>query len=141
MDVIVGKNFPDKVIPLIDSATQSIKVVVFDWRWYPSDVANPVQLFNQSIIRAVRRGVKVQVIVNSIDVVRFLRSQGCEVKHGVSQNLVHAKMVIFDDKHVVMGSHNYTQNAFTQNHEISVLLPDCSQAQDFIAFFNSLFNL
>ena len=64
MDTIIGKEFPDKVIPLIDNAKYTIDIVVFDWRWYPQDPGASVQLFNQSIVRSVRRGVKVRAIAN-----------------------------------------------------------------------------
>lgn len=141
MEAIIGNQFPKKVIPLIEGAVNSIKIVVFDWRWYPNDPANPVQLFNQAIVRAVRRGVKVQAIVNAMDLAKILKEQGCEVKHGVSKNLIHAKLLIFDNKDVILGSHNFTQNAFTMNHEISVLIPDCPEVVGFLKFFNSLWNL
>ncbi len=56
METIIGKEFPQKVIPLIEQAKTSIDIVVFDWRWYPQDPGASVQLFNQAIVRAVRRG-------------------------------------------------------------------------------------
>ena len=139
MEAIRGSEFPDKVIPLIDSAVQSIKIVVFDWRWYPDDPGNPVQLFNQAIVRAVRRGVKVGVVSNCDKVLAVLKKEGCEVKKPETKNLIHAKLMIFDDKNVVIGSHNFTQYAFTMNHEISVFIPDCPKVADFLRFFNTLF--
>lgn len=139
MEAIIGNAFPKKVIPLIDSAKSSIKIVVFDWRWYPNDPANPVQLFNQSLIRAVRRGVKVDVVTNMEDVIKVLKEQGCGAKKAFSKNLMHAKMIIFDDKDLVLGSHNFTQSAFTANHEVSVYLEGAENIQDFLTFFNSLY--
>jgi phosphatidylserine/phosphatidylglycerophosphate/cardiolipin synthase-like enzyme len=139
MEAIRGNEFPKFVIPLIDSAKESIKIVVFDWRWYPDDPANPVQLFNQAIIRAVRRGVKVGVVSNDDHVLAILKKEGCEVKKPMTKNLVHAKLMIFDDKNIVIGSHNFTQNAFTMNHEISVYIPDCEKVAEFLRFFNTLF--
>ena len=64
LQIISGSQFPKIVIPLIESAKSSIKVVVFDWRWYPHDAGKSVQLFNQSIVRAARRGCEVSGIVN-----------------------------------------------------------------------------
>ena len=139
MESIIGKQFPTKVIPLIDNARASIKIVVFDWRWYPNDPANPVQLFNQAIVRAVRRGVKVEAISNTDQIIQILKAQGCSAKKPSIKNLIHAKLMIFDDKDLVIGSHNYTQNAFTMNMEISTYIPDCPDIENYLRFFRSLF--
>ncbi len=139
MQAIIGKQFPKVLIPLIDNAKSSIKIVVFDWRWYPSDSANPVQLFNQSLVRASRRGVHIYAIANSSEVIAILNSVGVQAKKLVTKSLVHAKMIIIDDRIVVVGSHNYTQYAFTMNHEISALYDDENSAKGFLEFFNSLY--
>ena len=139
-EVIIGKQFPDKVIPLIDNSKKSIKAVVFDWRWYPQDPGNPVQLFNQAIVRAVRRGVKVQAIANNDEIVRVLKSCGVNAKRLVTKNLLHCKLIIIDDIIIVMGSHNYTQSAFTTNFELSVILYIEPQNLSFEKFYNNLFN-
>ncbi len=141
MESILGKQFPEKVIPLIDQAKTSIKIVVFDWRWYPNDPGNPVQLFNQAIIRAIRRNVKVEVVGNSNDTLKILKEQGAFCKKPLVKNLVHAKMIIFDEKHLVIGSHNFSQSAFTMNFEVSTYVPDCPDIENYLRFFNSLFQL
>ena len=112
------------VIPLIDKAVNSIKIVVFDWRWYMNDPGNPCQLFNQSIVRAKNRGVKIKVISNIPDIVVRLNALGIEAKKLLTPNLVHVKMMIIDEEVMIIGSHNYTQNAFTMNYELSVILED-----------------
>lgn len=141
MQAIIGKEFPNIVIPKIDEAKKSIKIVVFDWRWYPFDAANPVQLFNQSLVRAARRGVDISALANSDDIVATLKTVGVKAKKVFTKNLVHAKLMIIDEKIVVIGSHNYTQAAFTMNHEISVIYEDPESAKNFIHFFNSLWQL
>ena len=138
MDTIIGKQFPKKVIPLIDQAKTSIDIVVFDWRWYPQDPGASVQLFNQAIVRAVRRGVKVRAIANNDQIISTLNSVGVEAKRLVSKNLVHVKLMILDNEKVVIGSHNYTQSAFQMNFEVSVILDKSENISDFTSFFNNL---
>jgi phosphatidylserine/phosphatidylglycerophosphate/cardiolipin synthase-like enzyme len=140
-EVIVGKDFPSKVIPLIELAKKTIQTVVYDWRWYPNDPGNAVQLFNQAIVRAVKRGVKVEAISNYDNVVSILNANGIDAKKITVQGLVHAKLMIIDDNIVVMGSHNYTHNAFVLNKEISVVLTDTENIKDFKTFFESLWCL
>jgi phosphatidylserine/phosphatidylglycerophosphate/cardiolipin synthase-like enzyme len=129
------------VIPKIDEAKTSIKIVVFDWRWYPNDMGNPCQLFNQSIVRATGRGVRVSVITNNNDILATLKEIGCDAKKLITKNLVHAKLMIIDDRLVIIGSHNYTQSAFTMNYEISAMYEDFESAKSFSAFFNNLYGL
>ena len=138
MQIIIGKDFPKKVIPLVDSAKSSISIIVFDWRWYPDDPGNPCQLFNQSIVRAKNRGVKIKVISNIPDIVVRLNALGIEAKKLLTPNLVHVKMMIIDEEIMIIGSHNYTQNAFTMNYELSVILQNKEKAKELVGFFNNL---
>jgi len=139
IETIIGKQFPQKVIPLIDAAKRSIDIVVFDWRWYPQDPGASVQLFNQALVRAVRRGVKIRAIANNDEIINTLKSVGIEAKKLLSKKLVHVKLMILDNQKVVVGSHNYTQSAFQMNFELSVLLDEPLNISDFFSFFNNLF--
>ena len=139
METIIGKQFPEKVIPLLDNSKKSIDIIVFDLRWYPQDPGAAAQLFNQSIVRAVRRGVKVRVIANNNDIIDVLKKVGCDAKKLLTTKLVHCKLMIIDDEIVITGSHNYTQSAFQMNLELSIILPQPENISEFSNFFNSLF--
>jgi phosphatidylserine/phosphatidylglycerophosphate/cardiolipin synthase-like enzyme len=139
MQTIIGKEFPKKVIPLIESSKKSIKIIVFDWRWYFNDPANPVQLFNQSLIRARRRGVNILVLTNNDAIAKILQSEDIAAKQIVSKKTLHVKMMLIDDDIVVLGSHNYTQHAFTKNFEASVLFQDAEAFQNLNTFFQNLY--
>jgi len=140
MQTIIGKEFHTKVIPLIDKASRDIKIMVFDWRWYTHDAGSPAQLFNQSIVRAQKRGVKVKVITNVYEVLEVLRNQGCSVKKLLSSKLMHVKLMIIDNNVVIIGSHNYTQNAFTVNYEVSVILERMTAEDPEIDRLNEFFD-
>src|SRR3972149_4320775 len=132
---IIAAQYPKVVIPLIDSAEPSIRVIVFDWRFYPTQPGHPVSLFNVAVARAAQRGVEVRALVNSSVVVEALKKIKCDEK------LLHTKMIIVDDVKVVLGSHNLTQNAFTFNHEASVLLEMNSQDHSFVKYFEALWGV
>jgi phosphatidylserine/phosphatidylglycerophosphate/cardiolipin synthase-like enzyme len=135
---IIGREFPDKVIPLINNAQHSIKIIIFDWRWYPNDPASPVQLFNQSLVRAIARGVSVSAIGNNNDIISKLKSVGVQAKKLSVPNLVHAKMMLIDGNILVVGSHNYTQQAFTMNYELSIIVTEQDNLEPYINFFANL---
>ncbi len=135
MEAVIGKQYPDKVIPLIEASKSSIKIIVFDWRWYPNDPANPVQLFNQALIRAMRRGVEIKAIANIPEVIKILNDNGAKAKKIETQKLVHPKLILIDDETMVLGSHNFTQSAFTMNFEASVIINGRENLTDFFVFF------
>jgi len=139
MQPIIGKEFPEKVIPLIDEAKNSIDIVVFDWRWYPNDPGSSAQLFNQALVRAARRGVKIRAIANNDEIINILKSVGIEAKKLISKKLLHCKLMIIDDETIITGSHNYTQNAFQMNLELSVILKVGDEVKRFLDFFNNLY--
>ena len=141
MQTIIGKNYPKQVIPLIDNAMNSIKIVVYDWRWYASDPANPCQLFNSAIVRAKKRGVQVQACVNSDAILQPLLENGINARIPISKNLMHAKFIIIDEKILVIGSHNFSQSAFTQNMETSLIVDELERVAELDSFFNSIWAL
>ena len=140
METIIGSEFPKKVIPLINASKKTIEIVVFDWRWYPQDPGASCQLFNQAIVQATRRGVKVRAIANNDEIVKVLNENGCEAKRILTKKLVHSKLMIIDGEIVVTGSHNYTESAFQMNYELSVILDNLENVAGFSNFFQNLFN-
>ena len=138
---VIGGEYPREVIPFLETAKHKIKIIVFDWRWYPNTPGSIVQKFTRSIFNASKRGVKVQVIGNHDDVLSVLRRFNCEAKKLVTQKLVHTKLIIIDDNITVIGSHNFTHNAFTKNYEASVIIENEEVAKSFDLYFKLLWSL
>ena len=139
-EVILGKEFPSKVIPLIRDAQHSISILVFDWRWYPDFPDSPVQLFNQAIVQAKRRGVVVRAVLNMADIVKQLRDLGIEARKVFSKDLLHTKLLIIDGQVAIIGSHNYTQSAFGKNFEVSYVVTDTAHVAQLVEYFNIIFS-
>ena len=138
-DILVGRDFPQKVVPLINEAKKSIDIIVYEWLWYPQEIGEQIQIFNHAIIRAKRRGVEVRVLVNRRLIKKILQEQGIEVKQVHSTKLLHIKLMIVDDKIAILGSHNYTKNAFNINFEMSVILRDTEAVRQTAVFFHNMY--
>jgi phosphatidylserine/phosphatidylglycerophosphate/cardiolipin synthase-like enzyme len=136
---ILGNEFSKKVIPLINSADISINIMIFDWRWYPHKSNYATNAFNNAILKAKDRGVKIKVLTNGYDTRQALNSHGIVAKSIASSQLLHSKLIIVDEKHLVIGSHNFTQPAFISNIEASIMVKDCECIEDFINFFKNLY--
>jgi phosphatidylserine/phosphatidylglycerophosphate/cardiolipin synthase-like enzyme len=137
---LIGKEYPEKVIPLIDEAKKNIDIIVYDWRWYPGNPGFNVQQFNMSIIRAVKRGVFVRAIVNEGSLLPILIENGIKARVVRNKRTLHAKFLCIDSKTLIIGSHNFTKNAFNFNLEVSVIGEIPEATTRFAELFENLYN-
>jgi phosphatidylserine/phosphatidylglycerophosphate/cardiolipin synthase-like enzyme len=138
---IVGNKFCGDVCELIEHANHNIDIVIFDWRVYPQGHVRNISIFNERIFSARERGVRVRALVNNETVLNFLKQQGVEAKKYELKKLLHTKLLIIDRKTIVLGSHNYTESAFSSNHEVSVSFTLTDSENDFIRYFEDLWPL
>jgi len=138
---IISKDFPQIAIRLIDSAKYSIDIIVYDWRFYKSDPGSAVSLFNQAIARASSRGVNVRCLVQNSGIVDRLKELGCNAKMLVTTKILHTKLMLIDKIGILIGSHNYTQHAFSSNHEASIFVILKDENNGFVQYFDNLFGL
>ena len=141
MIVIVGSDYPKKVVKLIDDAKKNIDIVVYDWRWYPDQPAHAVQQFNIALVRAVQRGVKIRAIINTPLIIKTLNKVGIKARQLRDKRVVHTKMIILDDTTLVIGSHNFTRNAFGSNIETSVAVEIPKDVTRFRELFENLYSI
>ena len=140
-DVIIGKEFAGKVIPLIQQCKKSIDVIVYDWRWYPDQVGSAIQKFNNEIVSSKKKGKKIRIITHSFHLTSILKHLNFEVKEPVSKRTLHTKLMIIDNEIVILGSHNYTMNAFTVNYEVSAIIQDEQVVKRLKLYFENLWGL
>jgi len=141
MEFITGKEYPKKVIPLIDGAKTNIEIVSYDWRWYRDQVGHPVQQFNTALVRAVHRGVLVRAVLNTALLLPVLKKVGVHARILRDKRTLHTKMVIIDKKILVIGSHNLTRNAFATNLEASCIIDLDDDNNRVHEYFENLFNI
>lgn len=138
---IIGSEFIKKVIPLVNAATSCIEVIVFDWRLPVNEYANPVAELLSALQEATTRGVAVRVLVTNEAIGDLLRKRGFDVKKVYTQKLMHCKLMLIDKQIAVVGSHNYTTSAFTQNLEASIAVRFSTSDNDFATFFKNLWGV
>ena len=138
---LIGKTFPQVVTPMIKQAKKSIDIVVFDWRWYPDQIGSAIQKFNNAIVDCYKRGLRVRVLTNSKQTQKLLATLGIKTKRLQSRKLLHTKLMLIDNKVAVLGSHNYTMNAFTINFEVSIILVDPPTIERLNQYFLNLWSL
>lgn len=140
-EVIIGREYPKVLTPLIEQAQHSIDILVFDWRWYANEPNSSVQKFNSAILDASKRGVKVRALVNNNIMPTILQLHNLSVRRVGTKKMMHVKMIILDQKTLVIGSHNFSKNAFEFNHEVSLLVEDEGVIARALNYFNILCHL
>lgn len=136
---IIGADFPKKVIPLLDSAKKNIDIAVYDWRWYANQPAHAVQQFNIALVRAVQRGVLVRAVVNTTEIVPQLKKVGIQARGLKDARTLHTKLILIDGELAIIGSHNFTRNAFGSNIEVSLAVGIPVEHDRLAQFFNNIF--
>lgn len=135
---IIAQRYPKIVVPLIAAARSSIDIIVYDWRWYPTTTGGAVSQFNAAVVAAAKRGVKVRALVMNEQVKNRLLSHGVQAKRLHTDRMLHTKMILIDQTQLVIGSHNFTQRAFSLNEEASVLVSFGSGEHEFMRYFEHL---
>lgn len=105
----------------------------------------PGPLLVRSLLRAARRGVKVQIIlpeVSDVPLVRLLSrgyyhsllAAGVEI-HERQHQVLHAKVMIIDDHWSVFGSANMDHRSFLRNYEVGIIIDSPSFGAQASAMF------
>lgn len=108
-----------KLISLIENAKHHIKISVDVWTYKDA---------SRAVINAMKRGVKVDVVVGSTadEAVKMLIQGGINVKQG--KNL-HYKFMLIDHEIFLNGSPNWSMNAFSRSDESFIVLYNLTEKQ------------
>ena len=122
----------------IASATDSIDAIVYVAHLGSlDDAAHPIRQMIAALGEAEARGVSVRVVLDrspdwgsktispkNDPAAAALQAEGIPVYGDEENRTTHCKAWVFDQRAVILGSHNWTRSAATRNREWSVLLQD-----------------
>lgn len=134
---------------LIDEAQSSIKVVLFQARYYLAYPGSSTNVALLDLVQAAQRGVDVTVILDvsgwnleSSELNRLtaelLQQNGVKVYYDDPTVTTHDKLVLVDDHLVLIGSTNWNNWAFERNNEANVLINDENLYQVYLEKFNGI---
>ncbi len=115
----------NQLIKKINTSVQSIDIAIYSFT--DKDILS-------ALIQAANRGVQIRIIadkkqaLSKSSVIPFLYQQGFDLKLNSSFQAEHNKFAIFDQKHVMTGSYNWTKNARDNNSENCVFFDENIQA-------------
>jgi phosphatidylserine/phosphatidylglycerophosphate/cardiolipin synthase-like enzyme len=145
---LTNETYFDALISHITQAKQEIVVSMF--LFAPGDHEhNRATQVKEALIDATKRGVQVRLFLEVSDgedfsteanrgVAKDLRRQGIAVQFDSPARTTHTKLVIIDQRYVLLGSHNFTHSALRHNNEASVLIESPKLAQQALAYVQSI---
>ncbi|MBT3222996.1 MAG: endonuclease [Proteobacteria bacterium] len=130
-----GADGPWQICQLLTRAKRSVDICVFTIT--DDRIAN-------AILKTHQRGVTVRVITDDekthdrgSDALRLQRA-GIDVRTDNSDAHMHHKFAIFDDRHLLTGSYNWTRGAAKDNQENFVIVNDSRLVKAYSAAFDKL---
>jgi phosphatidylserine/phosphatidylglycerophosphate/cardiolipin synthase-like enzyme len=139
---------------LISHITQAEhEIVISMFLFAPGDHENNrATQVKEALSGAMRRGVQVRLLLDistaedfsteaNRGVARALRRQGMSVQFDSPAQTTHTKLVIIDQRYVLLGSHNFTHSALRHNNEASVLIDSSKLAQQALAYVQRIGDL
>jgi phosphatidylserine/phosphatidylglycerophosphate/cardiolipin synthase-like enzyme len=147
-----GQTFIDVLIKTISQTKYSLDVIQYQWNWYPGKPDSLMQRLNRTVLAQAEARKKVRVLLNkegrgqhlmaiNLKAKQYLSEAGVLVKFARTFPITHAKLWIFDDDVVILGSHNLSSRSVSVNNEVSALIKSRSVAMEFKRYFNILWNL
>lgn len=135
---------------LITEARKKIRIMMFFMR-YESDRDYPTDKLFDALKNATERGVDIKVILDrdaegqvfqsrviNEEAFEFFDEHGIDVTYDFEEELNHSKLVLVDDRHTVVGSHNWTAGSFFAYDDKSVYIESPDFANEMSGYFNDL---
>jgi len=138
--LLTNQDYLPSLIKAFDKAQREIFVSIFSFKAGVHKNSYPDRIL-MHLAKAVKRGVDVKVILETTGKVndelntqnrqtgKLLEEKGVKVYFDSPRTTTHTKMIVIDEKVLILGSHNMTQSALRYNNEISIMLssPDLAK--------------
>jgi phosphatidylserine/phosphatidylglycerophosphate/cardiolipin synthase-like enzyme len=144
--LLTNEAYFSALLKAIDEAQSEIFMSIFSFKVGVHKNSYPDRILGH-LAKAVKRGVKVTVILETTggrsdelniqnrETGKLLEEKGVKVYFDSPYKTTHTKLIVIDQRLIVLGSHNLTQAAMKYNNEISILLDNpelAKRARDYM---------
>lgn len=126
------------IVPLVDSATRSVRFLAFSFTDYP---------LAEAMIKRARNGVDVAGVFEKVgsdtDAAEFdtLFCGQVPVRQDGNSGFMHNKLIVVDERYVITGSMNYSTNAEESNDENVIIIDNPEIARLYMQEFERVWSL
>ena len=144
IEVVNDREYFERVFELIDSADESIHLVMFEIKYYDKYPDSEVNQLVEKLIKKNSKGVEVKIIVDQFltdkRAVEILQKTGVDIKWDSTKLTTHNKLMIIDGRVVLIGSTNWSYYSFSKNRESNVIFNDRESAKKFEEYFQEVWS-
>jgi phosphatidylserine/phosphatidylglycerophosphate/cardiolipin synthase-like enzyme len=131
--LLTNEDYFPALLKAIDEAQSEIFMSIFSFKAGVHKNSYP-DIVLAHLARATKRGIKVIVILENTGghdykldaenhkTKQLLEEKGINVYLDSPRQTTHTKLIVIDERLVILGSHNLTQAALKYNNEISILM-------------------
>ncbi|HOJ30515.1 MAG TPA: phospholipase D-like domain-containing protein [bacterium] len=150
VEPITNEYYLPKVMDLIEKSETSIYVMMYNMTWYEKYPDSPSNQLIDRLCKAARRKINVTVILNrdkpgsdrdadrNIQTAKILKKAEVKVLLDPIEQITHAKIIIIDNRFVVVGSFNWSYYSLEKNNETAVVIDSKEIASYFLKYFNNV---
>ncbi|HIE34005.1 MAG TPA: hypothetical protein EYP86_02565 [Candidatus Altiarchaeales archaeon] len=139
---VSDRGYFPRVHEILQKADKSIHIIAFELKYYTKYPKSKENILIQDLIEAHKRGVDVKIIVDEYsdenNAYSYLKENGIEIKYDSQKVTTHAKLIIVDNRIVVLGSTNFSYYGLEKNNEVDVIIYAKHIADYFEAYFQNL---
>lgn len=139
-ELILDNDYAGKLAAFVDDAQREIRLCAYAWRWYVNEPEIAIQKLNIALITAYARGVKVRALVDTEAQADTFKKLGFQCRSVVNTRMLHTKAFCIDSRTLVIGSHNMTKRATTDNYEMSIATQDVDCVTLFDDYFDRMWD-
>ena len=125
---------------MLDAAKSEVRLCAYAWRWYANEPEIGIQKLNTALYMLRERGVKVRALVDTEAMRLTFRDLGFETRSVINTRMLHTKAISVDTSAILIGSHNLTKRANTDNYEASVMTGEFQVVDSFNRYFDAMWN-
>lgn len=137
-EIILDNSYAKKAKNFIESAVSEIRLCAYAWRWYDSEPELEIQQFNLELLKACQRNLQVRILVDTEAMSKRFNDLGFQTRAVQNTRMLHTKAIAIDHKTLIIGSHNLTKRANSDNYELSVAIQEFEPVEQFINYFDRI---
>ena len=150
--LIYDSQYPLFVSGLVKQAKSSIFIILFFLK-FEKEESYPTYTLIDEILKAKSRGVEVRIILDkdaegevfgsriiNDEAFKLFKQNDIDVCYDTEEQVTHTKLILVDNRHVVIGSHNWTAGSFYAYDDTSIYIDSEDLAKDYIQNFKERWN-
>jgi phosphatidylserine/phosphatidylglycerophosphate/cardiolipin synthase-like enzyme len=139
--LIINKEYAPLFKKLVQNTKNNISGFLFHDSFHSTPTGSIIDNLIYELRLAQNRGVDIKIYCHSQKQIERLRKYNLKLKLSKGYKTMHSKAWCFDNQYLLVGSHNFTENANSVNLEMSYLTTNKNAIIKYINYFNTIWSL